>query len=44
VLCLDGEHRGRLLNVSRTSLWLVDDEDRDDFVHLTDVAELRAAA
>jgi hypothetical protein len=39
---MDGEHlHGRLLNVNRRSLWLVDgDEDR--FVALTDVAMVHA--
>jgi hypothetical protein len=35
-------HRGRLLNVNRRSLWLVEDDD-DCFIPLCDVADLRAA-
>jgi hypothetical protein len=40
----DGGHdHGRLLNVNRRSLWLVDG-DEDHFVSLADIAGLRAAS
>lgn len=35
-------HRGRLVNVNRRSVWLIEDDD-DCFIALADVADLRAA-
>ncbi len=34
------QHRGRLLNVNRRTLWLLDG-DEDHFIPLVDIADLR---
>ncbi len=41
--CDGSRHHGLLLNVTRRSLWLIEDDD-DQFVPLADVTELRLAS